>query len=88
MRPDVVWFGESLDPDVLGAAFTAAGEADVCLVVGTSALVYPAASVPDVTRDAGGTVMEVNLEPTPLSASAEVSLLGQAGTLIPLLIDD
>ncbi len=85
MRPDVVWFGEPLDSDVIGAAFRAAQEADLCLVVGTSALVYPAASVPDVTRSGGGAVVEVNLEPTPLSASADVSLSGPAGTLLPLL---
>jgi NAD-dependent deacetylase len=85
MRPDVVWFGEMLDPDVLGASFAAAEEADVCLVVGTSALVYPAASVPEVTLAAGGLVIEVNLEPTPLTPRAEVSLLGEAGTILPAL---
>lgn len=85
MRPDVVWFGEMLDPEVLGASFAAAEEADVCLVVGTSALVYPAASVPDVTLAAGGIVIEVNLEPTPLTHRAEVSLLGEAGRLVPAL---
>jgi len=46
LRPDVVWFGESLDPGVLNEAFRVAREASVCLVVGTSALVQPAASVP------------------------------------------
>ncbi len=85
MRPDVVWFGEMLDPDVLGASFDAAEAADVCLVVGTSALVYPAASVPEVTLAAGGIVIEVNLEPTPLTRRAEVSLLGEAGQLLPAL---
>jgi len=83
MRPDVVWFGEPLDPDVIGAAFAAARAADVCLVVGTSALVHPAASVPEVTLQSGGRVVEVNLEPTPLSAYATVSLLGPAGEIVP-----
>jgi NAD-dependent deacetylase len=87
MRPDVVWFGESLDPTVLDAAFSAAKAADVCLVVGTSALVYPAASVPDVTRSAGGGVIEVNLEPTGISPTATTSLLGPAGALLPRLLD-
>jgi NAD-dependent deacetylase len=86
MRPDVVWFGEMLDETVLSAAFSAAKAADVCLVVGTSALVYPAASVPEVTRAAGGRVIEVNLEPTPLTPHAEVSLRGEAGRLVPALI--
>ena len=84
VRPDVVWFGEALDPGVIGAAFAAAEEADVCLVVGTSALVYPAASVPDVTRGSGGAVIEVNLEPTPLTPSARATILGPSGDVLPL----
>jgi len=86
LRPDVVWFGEALDPGVIGAAFDAAREADVCLVVGTSALVYPAASVPEVTVHGGGAVVEVNLEATPLSELAQVSLRGEAGKLVPALL--
>ena len=86
LRPDVVWFGEALDPEVIGAAFDAAREADLCLVVGTSALVHPAASVPDVTLQNGGAVVEVNLDPTPLTGRVDVSLLGTAGTLVPALV--
>lgn len=86
MRPDVVWFGESLDPGVIDAAFDAARASDVCLVVGTSALVHPAASVPEVTRAAGGAVVEVNLEPTPLSSSSQVTILGKAGRVLPELL--
>ena len=85
-RPDVVWFGEALDPTVIGRAFHAAEEADLCLVVGTSALVYPAASVPDVTMRRGGAVIEVNLAATPLSASARVTLSGPAGEILPALL--
>jgi NAD-dependent deacetylase len=87
MRPDVVWFGEMLDPGVIGASFDAAREADVCLVVGTSALVHPAASVPDVTAGEGGAVIEVNLEPTQLSGRVDVSLMGRAGEILPTLLD-
>jgi NAD-dependent deacetylase len=86
MRPDVVWFGEPLDPDVIGAAFAAARAADLCLVVGTSALVHPAASVPDVTLRSGGIVVEVNLEPTPLSLRAISSVMGRAGELLPEIL--
>jgi NAD-dependent deacetylase len=81
-RPDVVWFGEPLDPAVIGAAFEAAREADLCLVVGTSALVHPAASVPEVTLQSGGAVVEVNLEPTPLTPRATCSVPGRAGELL------
>ena len=75
LRPDVVWFGESLDEATLSAAIGAAEGADVCLVVGTSAVVHPAASLPLVTRQAGGVIVEVNPEPTPLSGVARTSFL-------------
>lgn len=86
LRPDVVWFGEALDAGTLTAAFEAAGAADVCLVVGTSALVHPAASVPEATIRAGGVLIEVNPEPTPLSDYAALSLRGTAGDLVPELL--
>lgn len=87
LRPDVVWFGESLDPSVLEEAFVRASQADVCLVVGTSAVVHPAASVPLSTLQAGGALVEVNLEPTPLSPHAAATLLGPAGELLPRLFE-
>jgi NAD-dependent deacetylase len=87
LRPDVVWFGESLDPHVLARAFEAAARADVCLVVGTSAVVYPAAAVPEATLAAGGTVVEVNPQITPLSARAAVSVREAAAAVVPRLID-
>ena len=87
LRPDVVWFGEALEPEILSRAFQVAQDADLCLVVGTSALVQPAASVPLVTLQSGGTLIEVNLEHTPLSGEAEVSLLGASGELLPELLD-
>lgn len=86
LRPDVVWFGEMLDEDVLGAADTAAADADVCLVVGTSALVHPAASLPLRTRGSGGVIIEVNPEATPLTPVAAISLRGLAADVIPRLM--
>lgn len=83
LRPGVVWFGESLDPDVLGAAVRAAEGAQVCLVVGTSSLVHPAAALPDVAAAAGATIVEINVEDTPLTARAGVVLRGSAGTVLP-----
>ncbi|MEX2466381.1 MAG: NAD-dependent deacylase, partial [Gemmatimonadota bacterium] len=76
LRPDVVWFGEMLDTDTLQSAFNAAAACDLCLVVGTSSLVYPAASVPSAALNAGVPVIEVNPEPTPLSPHARVVLRG------------
>ena len=88
LRPDVVWFGEALDPEVIGAAFEAARRADLCLVVGTSAVVYPAASVPEITLQAGGAIVEVNPESTPLTSLAALSLKGPAGELVPGIVPE
>jgi len=88
LRPDVVWFGEALDPAVLDASFAAAREADLCLVVGTSSVVYPAAAVPEITAGAGGAVVEINPDATPLTALASVSLRGTAGALVPEIVGE
>lgn len=86
LRPDVVWFGEILDSRVLSAADAAAARAEVCLVVGTSALVYPAAALPLRTRERGGAIIEVNPEETPMSDMAAVSIRGSAAGVVPGLL--
>jgi len=86
LRPDVVWFGEMLPEVALTAAFEAASRAEVCIVAGTSALVHPAASVPLATLRAGGTLVEVNPEATPLSPHARWCLRGRAGEVLPDLL--
>jgi NAD-dependent deacetylase len=85
-RPDVVWFGEPLDPDVIGEATRLASEADVCLVVGTSAVVHPAAGLADLTRRRGGHVIEVNVVDTPLTDVATAALRGPAASIVPELL--
>ena len=85
-RPDVVLFGESLDADLLGRAYRLAERADLCLVVGTSAVVYPAAALPLATREYGGNVVEVNPQRTALTEVATVALRGEAGTILPGLL--
>ena len=88
-RPDIVWFGESLDAGVLDEAMRLASGANVCVVIGTSALVHPAAGLADLTRRAGGAVIEINLADTPLTSSATVALRGSASVLVPeLLVPD
>jgi NAD-dependent deacetylase len=87
LRPDVVWFGEALDPGVSGEAFALATDVDLCLVVGTSGLVHPAASLPVVAREGGAALLEVNPEPTPLTASCALSLRGPAGVILPALLE-
>lgn len=85
LRPDVVLFGEWLPEGAFEKAAEAAGRADLCFVIGTSSLVYPAASLPDLARAAGALVCEVNPERTPLSDSCDEVITGKAGEVLPLL---
>jgi NAD-dependent deacetylase len=84
MRPDVVWFGEGLDPAVLRDAAAVLEGADLVWVVGTSALVYPAAMLPELAARRGAPVVEVNPEPTSLAAS--FTLLTPASTGVLTLV--
>ncbi|TVP72681.1 MAG: NAD-dependent deacylase [Gemmatimonadales bacterium] len=86
LRPDVVWFGEFLPETILEAAFEAARGAELCISVGTSALVHPAASVPLETLRAGGRLWEVNPDETPLSAHAHRHFAGEAHRVLPALL--
>lgn len=72
LRPDVVWFGEFLDPDVLDQAERLASRCDVMLVVGTSGIVYPAAALPELTKRSGGRVIVVNPNPSELDDLADL----------------
>lgn len=85
LRPEVVWFGEPLDPQALDAAVEAVRGADVLLVVGTSAVVYPVAALPEIAHDRGARIVEVNVQETPLSARADAVLHGAAGDVLPAL---
>ena len=85
MRPNVVLFGEYLPERAFERAMAAAEDCDVCLVVGTSALVAPASMLPAVAKAAGARVIEINPEETGLSADCDVSLRGKAAELLPQL---
>lgn len=86
LRPDVVWFGETLPTNALHAAQQAAQNAEVLFSIGTSALVYPAADLPFLALRAGATVVEINPQPTPLSPHVSFSLHGPAGELLPAIV--
>jgi NAD-dependent deacetylase len=83
LRPDVVWFGEALNPQRLDEARDAAERADLFFVVGTSAVVYPVAALPQMARRAR--VVEMNVEETPLTAGAHAVLRGAAAEILPAL---
>lgn len=87
LRPDVVWFGETLPGDALSAANGIAQACDVMLVVGTSGLVYPAAGLPYTARTHGAVLVEVNPAPTPLSDEMDYRLTESAGTGLPALAE-
>jgi len=87
LRPDVVWFGESLPAASLSAAVFAAGHCDLFLSVGTSNLVEPAASLPWVAAARGATVLVINTSPEGQRAGPRVhNLIGAAATILPALV--
>jgi len=83
MRPDVVWFGEQLPRVGWLRADQLAAEADVFVVIGTSAQVYPAAGLIATARRADAIVIEVNIEP---GATPGIQLTGPAGRIVPELL--
>ena len=85
MRPDVVLFGEMPPRGVFELASRRTARADMCIVVGTSALVYPAASLPEVAKLSGAFLVEVNPERTPLSRACDAIIVGLAGEVLPQL---
>lgn len=86
MRPNVVWFGEMLPEHALEAGLNAFNRADVALIIGTSAVVEPAASLGRMAAQAGAFVIEINPESTPLTPFADVSLRTDAVTGMAHLI--
>ncbi len=85
LRPDVVLFGETLPPGAFERAAEKAQSCDLCFVVGTSAVVYPAAGLPEIAGNAGAYVVEVNPERTPLSDLCDEVITGNAGEILTLL---
>ncbi len=85
LRPHVVWFGEALEGRVLDEAFRRSASCDVMFVVGTSAIVHPAASLPLAAADSGAKIVEVNPDPTPLSRTADFIFRGKAGQILPVI---
>jgi NAD-dependent deacetylase len=86
LRPAIVWFGESLPSRVWDNAEEAARRADVFLVVGTSAVVYPAASLVPLAKSSGARVIEINTDATPMSGLVDCSLRGPSGEVLPKLL--
>lgn len=88
IRPGVVWFGEDLPMEVWDTAEEATRECDLFLSVGTSTIVYPAASLPFLAVRLGKTVIEVNPESTDLSKHAEIAIRKPAGIAMPQFVSE
>jgi NAD-dependent deacetylase len=86
LRPGVVWFGEALPAQIWRDAETAARSADLFLMIGTSAVVYPAAGLVTMAKSSGARVVEINIAETGLSDSIDEFLQGPSGELLPQLI--
>lgn len=80
-RPGVVWFGEPIDPEVMRAALEAL-DCDVCLVVGTSAVVYPAAGLVLEAGRRGAFTAEINPEPTEVAGELDLAIAGRAEEIL------
>ncbi|HNU70988.1 MAG TPA: NAD-dependent deacylase [Thermodesulfobacteriota bacterium] len=89
LKPDAVFFGEPIPQKAFMQAVEATRSCKVMLVVGTSAIVYPAADMPAIARQAGARVIEINPEPTSLTGwVSDYIILGKAGEILPALVEE
>jgi NAD-dependent deacetylase len=86
VRPDIVLFGELLPEGAFEVAEQAAGECELFVSIGTSALVFPAAALSSIAKQAGAFCLEINPEETPQSHFFDASLRGKAGEILPQLL--
>ncbi len=86
VRPGVVWFGEMIPEQALNTSLASAADCDVFLSIGTSSLVFPAAGLAEVASEAGAVVIEVNPNPTGMSAGFDYAIAGNAGAVLPELV--
>jgi NAD-dependent deacetylase len=87
VKSDTVMFGEPIPGDFLAECDRQAGLADVCLIAGTSATVYPAAAFPEMVLQRGGAVIDVNTDDNPFTPHAAAVLRGPAGVMLPALVE-
>ncbi len=87
IRPDVVWFGEYLPQDQFNASQNASKNSDIFFIVGTSAIVFPAASLIYTAKESGSFLIEINIEETEISSQVNFSLFGKAGNVLPEILE-
>jgi len=87
IRPDVVWFGEMLPEDQFIGGESASVNSDIFFVVGTSAVVYPAAGLVYSAKQGGAIIVEINIEQTEVSSIADYSFFGESGKILPEILN-
>lgn len=87
LRPGVVWFGEALPEGAFERAVEVAAGADVCLVIGTSGVVYPAAAIPEYASRSGATLIEINPNRSELSEMCDIVIEEASGVALPRIVD-
>jgi len=88
MKPDVVFFGEPIPWDAHRKAMEAARKCDLVLVIGTSAVVYPAVDIPITAKESGAKLIEINVELTPLTHQvSDYIIQGRSGEILPRLVE-
>jgi NAD-dependent deacetylase len=87
LRPNVVWFGENLDMNILDSAMRKAAASDIFIAIGTSGVVQPAASLPKIAHDNGAFVVEINIEYSAISIYTDETIIGAADTILPEILN-
>jgi NAD-dependent deacetylase len=87
LKPDAVFFGESLPQAVLSEAARRASNCDLCIVIGSTLVVYPAAYIPMYARDAGAKIVIINIGDTPMDSKAHVRIEAKAGETMSKVLD-
>lgn len=87
LKPDAVFFGEALPQDVLSEAARRASLSDLCIVIGSTLIVYPAAYIPMYALDAGAKLVIINIGGTPLDSRASVRIEGMAGEVMTMVLE-
>ena len=88
LRPAVVFFGESLNPQILRLAFEEAENCDFLLAVGSSLVVHPAADIPRIAKQRGAILAIINKEKTPLDNLADYVINEEAGKILPQIVQN
>lgn len=89
LKPDVVFFGEPIPWEAQVLSFKESKSCSAVLVIGTSAVVYPAATIPITAKERGAIIIEINMEPTPLTDQiSDYLICGSAGEIVPAIVEE